>query len=72
MAVFYGCHVFALDVLALFRQLVTWVLQLVAVDVLLLLVWTVLDRPRKVDRIDTVSDVGAREKERTQSLLTKR
>lgn len=42
------------------RHLVTWVLQLVAVDVVLLIVWTVMDRPRVV--VHTVVDDGAGEK----------
>ena len=35
-----------------------WVLQLVAVDVVLLIVWTVMDRPRVVAHTVSVDDVG--------------
>lgn len=38
----------------------TWVLQLVAVDVVLLIVWTVMDRPRVV--VHTVLDDGVGER----------
>lgn len=40
------------------RQLVGWVLRLVAVDVLLLLVWTVVDRPRKVNLVQSIDGIG--------------
>ena len=37
------------------RQLVSWVLRLVAVDVVLLLTWTLVDRPRRVFTIENIS-----------------
>lgn len=40
------------------RQLVSWVLSLVAVDVLLLLVWSLTDRPRKVTLVQYVDGIG--------------
>ncbi|CAM9280664.1 unnamed protein product, partial [Pylaiella littoralis] len=41
------------------RQLVSWVLSLVAVDVLLLLVWSLTDRPRKVTLVQYVDGIEA-------------
>eukprot|EP00752_Nemacystus_decipiens_P001936 g1865.t1 len=37
------------------RQLVGWVLRLVAVDVTLLLTWTLVDRPRRVHSVELIS-----------------
>lgn len=37
------------------RQLVSWVLKLVAVDVVLLLAWTLVDRLRRVDVVELLS-----------------
>ena len=42
------------------RLLVRWVLQLVAVDVVLLTAWTVMDRPSVVTYTLVVDDVGKR------------
>lgn len=42
------------------RQLVSWVMNLVAVDVAFLIMWTVVDRPRKVDVVEVIGDIGER------------
>lgn len=47
------------------RQLVSWVLRLVAVDVVLLLAWTLVDTPRSVDIVEVVSgDVGEKDQKK--------
>lgn len=50
------------------RQLVSWVLRLVAVDVVLLLAWTLVDTPQSVGIVDIVSDgIGEKGNKKTES-----
>ncbi|CAN0377020.1 unnamed protein product, partial [Ectocarpus sp. 12 AP-2014] len=39
------------------RQLVTWVVKLVAVDAVFLLLWAIMDRPQRADISETVGDI---------------
>lgn len=48
------------------RQLVTWVVKLVAVDAVFLLLWAIMDRPQRADISETVGDIGETRRERRE------